>query len=98
VVDLWVTNVFAVDTTGICLEGVGSLDTAADWAVLIDFSLHLGGTDNTVVVLNKVCLMLDSPTFVLAVLPSWAWWPGAVLASSLSIEISLKIFSNVLLA
>jgi len=99
VVDLWEGVVLLVDTSGVGLELVGSLDTARDWAVLVDLLLHLFGTGESVVVRSIVLLVINSPAFVLAVLSNWAWWPGAVLAhvDGFASE-ALWIMGNVLLA
>ena len=41
-VELWLSDVFLIDTSLVSLlKLVSSLDTARDWAVLVDISLHL---------------------------------------------------------
>merc|ERR1711990_58201 len=88
-----------VDTTSVGLELVSGVHTAGDWSVLVDLSLHLFLTREAVVVLGIVALVLDSPTFVLAGLANWAWWPGAILALIDGFAaVRLWIVGNVLLA
>ena len=79
-VDHWEEVVLRVDTASVGLKLIGSLDTAGDWSVSIEFLLHLVSTREGVVVGGVVLLVLNSPAFVLAGLANWAWWPGAVLA------------------
>jgi hypothetical protein len=44
-------------------------------------------------------LVVDGPTFVLAGLSDWAWWPGAVLALIDILALRMvEVIGNVLLA
>ena len=100
VVQLWLGDVILVDAAVVLLlELVGGLDTAGDWTVLVELSLHLVNSRESVVERNVVFLVVNSPAFVLAGLSDWAWWPCAVLAlvNSITTE-ALWIMSNVLFA
>jgi hypothetical protein len=101
-VDNWNEEEFLIDTGGIILELVSSVDTAGNWTVLVDFGLHLVLAREAVVMRSIILLVLNSPALVLAGLSSWAWWPGAVLAlinssAFLKIWVVIWIMGNVLL-
>ena len=97
VVKLWVGNEFLVDSTiVVLLEVVGGLDTAGDWTVLEELGLHLVNSRESIVQRNVMLLVVDSPTFILAGLADWAWWPGAVLADINSFALC-SVGSNILL-
>jgi len=96
VVDLWEPVMLRENTSGIVLELISGINTAGDWSMGHDLLLHLVSSIETIVILHEIVVVLDSPAFVLAGLSNWAWWPGAVLASSLRVAASIN--SNVLLA
>jgi len=80
-------------------EGIGNVDSARDRAVSGDLSLHLVSTSHAVVIADVVSSGRgDGPAFVLTILSSGWWGPGAVLAGSDGRDLSLEVVGNVLLA
>jgi len=63
-----------------------------------NFSLHLGGTRERIIVGSIIFLVVDSPTFILAILTNWAWRPGAVLALVDCGTTMFQVFGNILFA
>jgi hypothetical protein len=81
VVEFWALDVFLVDSTVVVLlKVVGGLDSARNWTVHEELSLHFSGAGEAVVQGDVVLLVIDGPAFVLTGLADWAWWPGAVFA------------------
>jgi hypothetical protein len=81
VVQLWLGDVFLIDTTIVfLLELVSGLDTARNWTVLVKFSLHFFDSRESVVERNVVLLVVNSPACILASLIDWTWRPCAIFA------------------
>jgi len=81
VVEYWLGKVLSIDCfTKVVIKLRGGLDTARDWTILQNLSLHCSLTSNTVVMGDVILLVVDSPAFVEAGLSCWTWWPCAVSA------------------
>lgn len=100
-VKLWVFDVLLVDTSSVGLfETVGGLDTARDWTVLEELSLHLVDSSDAIVVGHVMLSVVNSPTLVLTGLSNRAWWPGAVLAvvECVTATLLVVVVGNILFA
>ena len=59
-VDLWEKESLTVDTAGVLFKLVGSMDTASNWTILVDFSLHLCFSRETMIIADIVFLKVNS--------------------------------------
>lgn len=98
VIDHWECNFLRVDTTVVgVLPIVGGVDTAGDWAVGVELSLHLLSTTEGVVLTNvEAEVWLDTEAVLKAII-TWAWWaPKAVTADINILWLLLQVVGNIL--
>jgi len=99
VVELWIREVLRVDSTSVFDKVVGGLDTATNWSIFVELSLHVVGSGEFCMALSIVVSMLNGPAFIEAGLTGWTWWPSAVSADVNGVAcFVIKVVSDVLLA
>jgi len=98
VIDHWECNFLGVDTTFVSIFPiVGGMNTAGNWAVGVELSLHLISTTEGIVLTDvETKIWLDSEAVLKAII-TWAWWaPKAVTADINFFWLLLQVVSNIL--
>jgi hypothetical protein len=74
VIDLWEGNVFLIDTGCIGIEAWSSLNSTANWSVLVDLCLHLFDANGTAVLADVVEIWdLDRAVMLPGFAGRWRW-------------------------